>query len=396
MAKFLFIVQGEGRGHLTQAISLYEILSRNGHQVVATMVGVTKNRKIPSFYKEAIAAPTVGFESPSLIYGKGKAPNLLLTLGSQLIKAKQYFKNADLVHATVLQYQPDLIVNFYEMAAGFYNFFYRPHIPTVSIGHQYLLLHKQFQSISGKKLDRVLLNLNTRLTAIGTSRKLALSFYPMPGYPAENMHVTPPLIRSIVKEQFVEKNNYLLAYVTHAKIAEDLQKWQAKNSHETIHCFVDKKGLKKSKQTASNFFLHPIDPEHYLDKMAKCKGLVTTAGFESVCEAMYLGKPVMMVPVKKHIEQRINAHDGQRAGAGIYSKHFKVNKLLSYLPKHQDVSDTFEAWEASAEQVFLQNFEEVLAVAQPQPALLQLPKPDYSLFKLLKGLILGQMRLAPK
>ena len=33
--KFLFIVQGEGRGHLTQAITLEEILRRNGHEVVA-------------------------------------------------------------------------------------------------------------------------------------------------------------------------------------------------------------------------------------------------------------------------------------------------------------------------------------------------------------------------
>ena len=32
--KFLFIVQGEGRGHLTQAITLEEILRRNDHEVV--------------------------------------------------------------------------------------------------------------------------------------------------------------------------------------------------------------------------------------------------------------------------------------------------------------------------------------------------------------------------
>ena len=36
--KFLFIVQGEGRGHLTQAITLEEILRRNGHEVVVKVV----------------------------------------------------------------------------------------------------------------------------------------------------------------------------------------------------------------------------------------------------------------------------------------------------------------------------------------------------------------------
>ena len=36
--KFLFIVQGEGRGHLTQAITLEDMLQRNGHEVVEVLV----------------------------------------------------------------------------------------------------------------------------------------------------------------------------------------------------------------------------------------------------------------------------------------------------------------------------------------------------------------------
>lgn len=37
--KYLFIVQGEGRGHLTQAISLSQMLRRHGHEVVEVLVG---------------------------------------------------------------------------------------------------------------------------------------------------------------------------------------------------------------------------------------------------------------------------------------------------------------------------------------------------------------------
>ena len=32
--RYLFVVQGEGRGHLTQALSLASILRRQGHEVV--------------------------------------------------------------------------------------------------------------------------------------------------------------------------------------------------------------------------------------------------------------------------------------------------------------------------------------------------------------------------
>ena len=37
--RFLFIVQGEGRGHLTQALALEEMLTRNGHEIVEVLVG---------------------------------------------------------------------------------------------------------------------------------------------------------------------------------------------------------------------------------------------------------------------------------------------------------------------------------------------------------------------
>ena len=47
MSKFLFVVQGEGRGHLTQAISLYEILNQAGHQVVSVMVGMDDEQNLP-------------------------------------------------------------------------------------------------------------------------------------------------------------------------------------------------------------------------------------------------------------------------------------------------------------------------------------------------------------
>ncbi len=361
MAKFIFIVQGEGKGHMTQAIALAEILQNAGHEVVATMVGVAKNRKIPSFYTDNIKAPLYTFESPSLNYGKGKSPSILSTIVGHLAKAQKYLTNADLVHQVVSTYKPDAIINFYEMAAGFYNLFYKPNIPTICIGHQYLLLHKEFKSISGQWIDRWLLNVNTNLTAIGASKKLALSFSPMLHDPKNNIAVVPPLLRSIVKDYLVEDGDYLLAYVTHHKIIEYITDWQANNKHVKIHCFIDKKNILDGQEVQKNLFFHTVDAHNFLEMMSKCKGLVSTAGFESVCEAMYMGKPVMMVPVRNHIEQKINAFDGQRAGAGIASKKFKLNKFLKYLLEHIDISYDFQAWETKSSELFLLEIDQILS-----------------------------------
>ena len=48
--KFLFIVQGEGRGHLTQAITLEDMLQRNGHEVVEVLVGKSFLTHITRFF----------------------------------------------------------------------------------------------------------------------------------------------------------------------------------------------------------------------------------------------------------------------------------------------------------------------------------------------------------
>ena len=47
--KILFIVQGEGRGHLTQAISMEKLLRSNGHEVVEVLVGKSESRRFRDF-----------------------------------------------------------------------------------------------------------------------------------------------------------------------------------------------------------------------------------------------------------------------------------------------------------------------------------------------------------
>lgn len=87
--------------------------------------------------------------------------------------------------------------------------------------------------------------------------------------------------------------------------------------------------------------------------MARCSGLASTAGFESIGEAMYLGKPVLMVPVDGHFEQQCNALGATAAGAGLHARHFEIHRLLDFLPRYQNPSLAFRRWVAEAEDRFL-------------------------------------------
>ena len=345
MGKFIFTVQGEGRGHLTQAISLTQLAREAGHEVVGYAVGSFQGRTIPSFFKEFIGdTPLIQYESPSINYGKGKSVQLGKTAFQAFRRLRTYWNSACQLQAFIEELQPDGIVNFYESITGLYFLKTGSTLPCMSIGHQYLLLNRHFQSIPEKKLDQFLLNLNTKITAIGAQKLVGLSFRPMARDEARNISVVPPLLRQEIRALQPAQGERWLVYLTHFRLADEIIAWAKKNPEVQLDCFWDNPARREVYEYADNLTFHPIDAEKYLQKMQACKGLISTAGFESVAEAMYIGKPVMMVPVPNHIEQMINAYDGELSGAGIAARTFDLDVFKGYLPEHPEGAEAFQAW----------------------------------------------------
>ena len=61
--KVIFVIQGEGRGHLTQALALKQMMEREGHEVVKMLVGKSKMRELPSFFVNQVGCPMEQFYS---------------------------------------------------------------------------------------------------------------------------------------------------------------------------------------------------------------------------------------------------------------------------------------------------------------------------------------------
>ena len=101
-----------------------------------------------------------------------------------------------------------------------------------------------------------------------------------------------------------------------------------------------------------------IDIHVFLNAMAGCRAYASTAGFESICEAMYLGKPVLMVPA--HIEQDCNAYDAMKAGAGIISDSFDLQPLLRFAGEYTP-NRHFVYWVRSCERRMIRELEKLAA-----------------------------------
>lgn len=355
MSKYLFIVQGEGRGHLTQALSLCQILQQQGHEVAAALVGVGQGRSLPEFFATHFTSSITTFASPHLVFDS-HGINFKKTIVHHLFKGHIYLKSLRQIHQAIQTHQPDVIVNFYDVLGGLYSLLYRPQTPIVCVGHHYLFLDASFPFPQKQRIDRWLLKLNTRLTAIRATKLLALSFREGVSQPSHaKIAVVPPLLRQELHTLVPSQQDYFLAYVTYAHMSESIIEWHQQNPSVRLHCFWDNPAYPDEYHYDSTLTFHRVNGPKFLGMMAHCKALVTSAGFESVCEAMYLGKPVMMVPA--HYEQACNALDAQLSGAGVAAEAFDLSLLLTYLPTYQDIQNYFRHWSQQTPALFLAHLE---------------------------------------
>lgn len=359
---FVFAVQGEGRGHLTQAIATYELLTSKGHTVKAVLVGSSRRREIPAFVRARIKVPIITYQSPNFVTDKNnKSINIGKTVFHNLAKLKTFRQSIRSIKNVLAEHNPDVLLNFYEPLIGMGSFSKPIHKNIVSVAHQFIYLHPEFQfPKGGSKSDAFAIKQYTKLTAKGSSKLIALSSYPLAQQAYKNIIVSPPLLRKEVFEQEIFDGNHILVYLLNSGYMQDIMEWNKHNPDVHLHCFTDSATVKGAWQYNDTLCFHSLDDQKFLRFMANAKALVTTAGFESVCEAMYLGKPVLMVPVHGHFEQWCNSRDGVKAGAGTFADEFNLDVLLNYLPHHQNKSKEFAAWVLQSEKILLNTLSEVL------------------------------------
>ncbi len=354
--RYMFVVQGEGRGHLTQAIALAGVLRKHGHEVVEVMVGKNPNRVLPGFFVEKIGCPVTAFDSPSFDYGKvGRRGRMARTLFANTtpVSLDRWRKSILKIVRQVGRVEPDVVVNFYEILLGITSVVHRLKVPVVSIGHQFLVDHPDYGHRSRNDQGQFALRLNNMLCSLGTTKTLALSFYPLKDFYRDRLAVVPPLLREELFEQVPRDGGYILGYMLNPGYADEVKAWHRKHPEVVLHLFWDKKGAPETLEVEPGLTFHCIDDRKFLEMMAGCSGYATTAGFESVCEAMWLGKPALLVPA--HIEQEINAQDASGIGAGVVSDDFDLSRLVDFIPRYGAHTAAFREWVARAEELFVRH-----------------------------------------
>ncbi len=362
--KMMFCVLGEGRGHMTQAMAVKEMVETAGHQVVAVTLGVSAQRPVPAYFASAMNLPVRQLPTLEFKYKNNRAVSNTATLLGVLGNLPKYWHLLRQLDAVVREVQPDVILNFFEPIAALYALTRRSRPPFVAIGHQFMFQHPGY--VRAPHLWKQLLSMKLYARLLGArATKLALSLYAAPDLPAKRIFVGPPILRrQLFQLQSNPAGQFTLVYLLNHGYAEQIIQWSNAHPQAKLHCFYDKPGVPAEFQHSPALTFHRLEGEKFLRMMAECRHVVCTAGFESVSEAAWLGKPVFLVPVENHIEQQVNALDAQQFGLGVAEKNFNLDRLAE-LPDCLP-TEKFRAWMACAPQKLLAAIDRAVGKESPQ------------------------------
>lgn len=353
--KLMFCVLGEGRGHMTQAMAVKEMAEAAGHQIVAVTLGASAQRPMPAYFASAMKTNVRPLPTLEFKYKNNRSVSNTATLLGVFVKLPKYFRILRQLDDIVRETQPDVIINFFEPMAAFYAITRNQRPPVVAIGHQFMFQHPGY--VRAPQLWKQLLSMKIYTRLLGArATKLALSLYEAPDLPGKRIVVGPPILRKQLFSLAANPNgDFTLVYLLNHGYADQIIKWSDVNPRTKLHCFYDKPGAPAEFQHSQSLTFHQLDGEKFLTMMAECRHVVCTAGFESVSEAAWLGKPLFLVPVENHVEQQVNALDAEQFGLGLAEKSFNLDRLAE-LPASLPV-EKFRAWLDSAPKKLFQAIE---------------------------------------
>ena len=337
MARILFIVQGEGRGHLSQSIALKEYLEEDGHFIEAVYVGSNPSRDIPAYYRDIFKDRLRFFASPWFLRTPNKKGIYVgRTILINLVRSPVYLREFRKIRKEIIRIRPDVVVNFYDIVGAIAMRKLPPGIRRMGIGHHFFLHLEGYRCGERKTLHKVLLKIHTRLVMHSCDRVLALSFRDVPGN--DQIEVVPPLIRRSFRQARYEGGSDYLVYLLSEGFVVELIRLARMHPELKFDLFSD---LPLHTPVPEGISLHSMDDHSFLEKMKRSKGVITTAGFDTAAEAACMGLPLAVIPSENHFEQLCNCLDIEKSGLGILMRHFSVENLEEMKVRDQKI---YRSW----------------------------------------------------
>ncbi len=299
MARVLYGIHGTGHGHAMRGLTIARHLPE--HEFL--FVGNDDAPKVlePEFRVERLPNLGTVFKNyrVDLAATIGRAVPLLLGRERHIARAMRLIE----------QFRPDVCMTdleyFVPRASE------RLGLPCLTLDHQHIITCFQHDLPPDMLWDNFIQGLTPRWLFRPTKANLIISFYAPKPLAQYSVRVAPPILRQTVLALTPHDAGHILVYQsnsTHRRLIDFLRQATTR----TCHVF----GYAREEGHEGNVVFHKKSEAEFLHLLEGASYVIQGGGHTLMGEALYLGKPILSIPLKAMIEQRFNALYLERLGYG--------------------------------------------------------------------------------
>ena len=232
-------------------------------------------------------------------------------------------------HGMISAFSPDLIVSDFDPVTG--SPFVAPGTFKVGIGNVAMLSHATAIRPPKAKMDRFNINVIRKLFTSGLDVELGCHFYPLDDL------CLPPILRPEVLTACVENRGHLVVYHAFGGLLDPILEYAGRHPDRPVIVY----GNSPMGGSPDNV-RYEADSGRFADDLATCDAFVGTAGFQTICEAFYLGKKIVVHPISGHYEQLWNAAQLEVHGMGRWFRGDLEEDLAQ--PPNQELHARLVPW----------------------------------------------------
>lgn len=353
--RILYAVHGYGRGHATRTMSVLPYLMR-AHRQILCLAGGDAWQTLASEFS-AMQIPTMGFAYQPKTGRLSLGATILHNLPAALDLAF-HGPVFSFVRDVMLEFKPNVVIS--DAEAWSHRVAAHLQIPRISFDHFGLLAHCRPDFDLRDRIPARFHSWCYQWLMRQPERALVSSFHDAPSR-RSGVRVVGTLLRPQVRNAVSVAGPHLLVYFNRGLDQFRPGMLEALSSLGMpirVYC-------REPRERMDQVSFHVMHPSAFIDDLASCRAIISTAGNQLVGEAMFLRKPICVLP-EDCVEQRMNALAVERMGIGmrLHPTQFTSASLKVFLSRLDEYSKRMaeHVWDGTAEAaMWLEQFLQELA-----------------------------------